>query len=510
MVSKSSVIKFLAIAVNLVVLTALITSGISLGAATTKTLSTNYTLVNLGSADATVNVQYLKEDGSVWDADPANESFIVPADFGMVQVRQYFDSTLAAGRGSVVVSSDQPLAGVSQIQARNQVPTQGAYSAITQGSNSFYVPLAARRQPTLSGIFNSLIVIQNTDSVALNVSVALVKGSSTTYTKPINNLLPGQAFYYDLETETNLPEPWIGSAVVTAANSGNIAVVTNSFSGPDGLQTFNAFPAESIGPNWMVPLFFSRLNNGLSTVVTVQNISGAQIPAGGITLSCIKDALTFPVGPATITVGLPSVLNVNESYSFNPVADAANFPNSHWGGSCQIDAGSSDVVAIVQMRITSGSAAGAAASYEAIPMNGSTNRTLVVPLVAKRLANGFASVVTIQNMNPNQPANDVELTYMPSFIAAECPVAICDKSGNGTVGAEDAVTIFLDLPAGGSLQQNHRIGGGAGAVPELPDGWQGSLVAVSSIQPIHGFVQLTNYLFGDGDRLMAHNAFSLP
>ena len=413
---------------------------------------------------------------------------------------------MTPGRGSVVVSSTERLGGIVQIHARNQTPSQGAYIGLQQGSSKFYVPIAARRKTTASGLANSQIIIQNADSTSFNVTVDLILESAITYTKTINNLAPGVSFYYDLEEETNLPDNWIGSAVVTAGSSGKLSVVSNLFLGPDGLQTFNAFPVESAGTKWVAPLFFVRLANGLSTTLTVQNISGAPIAAAGVALDCTKDTTIFPDGPVTIAVSNPAEIPNNASYSFNPVTDSVMFPYSPWGGSCRIDSGSANTVVYLQMRFVGVAFAGVGA-YEAI-REGTTDRTMVVPLVAKRLSNGFASVVTIQNMNFTGSAI-VNLHYVPSSI--ECPVAICDRNSDGVVNASDAVDIGpFTILAGASLQRNHRLGGGPAAETALPDGWVGSLFVTSSDSPIHGMVQLTNYLVFTGDTLMAHNAFTIP
>jgi hypothetical protein len=82
-------------------------------------------LVNFGSEEALVNVEYRLEGGAIWDADNANESFTIPAN-GQRQIRQYFDTTMVSGKGSAAISSTQPLGAVVQILARNQTPSSGA------------------------------------------------------------------------------------------------------------------------------------------------------------------------------------------------------------------------------------------------------------------------------------------------------------------------------------------------------------------------------------------------
>src|SRR5574340_129075 len=158
---KNGIAKSIVITVGLLIITTLVVSASGLNAATTKTLSTNYTLVNLDSTDAEVSVLYLKSDGPPWDADAGNESFTIPGNYGQKIVAQYFDSTMSAGSGSAVISSAKPLSAVVQILARNQTPSSGAYSGILNGSTTYYVPLVQRQLVTASGTSNAQIMIQN-------------------------------------------------------------------------------------------------------------------------------------------------------------------------------------------------------------------------------------------------------------------------------------------------------------------------------------------------------------
>jgi len=455
-------------------------------------LSTNYTLINFGTEIASVNAEYKKEDGSAWTADAGNTSFTIAANGGQKIVRQYapFENTMTSGRGSAVINSTQPLGAVVQIQARGQTPTSGAYSGFIQTSSTFYVPLAARRLTTASGLGNSQIMIQNAGTSSATVNVQLL-GDTASYTRSGINIPAGATYYYDLDEETNLPTEWVGSAVVTAAGGSQIAVVSNFFTGPDAMQTFNGFPAENLATTWLVPIFTSRLANNLSTVVTVQNLSGGTIATGGIQLSCTKGEGS--PDPTTFTRSNPASIDNNKSYSFNPVIDMS-MP-SLWYGSCRVTS-AANIVAIVQMRYVPGTAA---AAYEAIPATGS-DRTVMVPLVAKRLANGFASVVNIQNISATNSAS-VTFTYIPSpdYIAGG------GSSSNIVVGP-------YVIPPGGGIQHNHRVPGvGSGTSQHnLPDLWYGSLIVTSSDQPIKGIVQLTYINNPPGDWFMAHNAFTRP
>lgn len=455
---------------------------------TTKSLSTNFTLINLGSGPAHGVVQYFKPDGTEWR--PA-EPFTITTPGGQAIFRQYFDPQLPNGQGSVIVSADQPLGAVVQILARNQTPTSGAYSGFSEGSTTFYVPLVIRKLMGASGLGNSQIVVQNTSSVPISFNIRLVRHDGThTYTKTVTNLAVGASYYYDLadESPSNVPDGWYGSAVVeTTTPGGQLVVISNLFTGPHAMQTFKGF--SSSAREWLVPLFTSRLANGLSTPLSIQNVSGSTIPAGSIVITCTKNTLSG--GPNNIYITNTIPISHAASFFINPVIDTT-LPNN-WYGSCRISA-SADVVAFVQMRVIG---TDRAAAYEAIP-GGSTDKKVLIPLAAKRLANGFATVINIQNLSVSAPAH-VTFTYIPSpeYVA-----------GGGS--SANIVIPNVEIPAGGNIQHNLRLSGTAPpAVPQLPDGWYGTCIVESSDQPIHGFVELT-FLTGAGDTYQAHGVFTQP
>ena len=86
--------------------------------------------------------------------------------------------------------------------------------------------------------------------------------------------------------------------------------------------------------------------------------------------------------------------------------------------------------------------------YEAVP--GTLTSTKVsVPLVAKRLANGFANTVTIQNLGTNEAT--LTIKYIPT--------------GGGATVTRTGITV----PAGGSYIRNFRLNATELICPM--DGW---------------------------------------
>jgi hypothetical protein len=464
-----------------------------------KSLSTNFTVVNLGSATANVNAAYYKfgnasgGGGETWDAEAGNKTFTLAANGGQKQIRQYSDAVLSQDRGGVVLSSDQQLFAIAQILARapNPTPSSGAYAGVTAPSQKVLVPLVSKGGASASGVNNSQLVIMNTGSAATQVTVTFDNG----FQKPLT-IAPNASHYYDVGSEPGITGPYFGSAVVEAATGGTIAVVANLFQGPDALLTFNGFPSSSATTSWLAPLVTARLPNGLNTVVTVQNLSGAAMAAGSIKLTCTGDASgtnpNFEISNAAATAN-------NASASFNPVSNSG-FPQQTggWVGSCKVTAPGA-VVMFVQMRfvaiagVSNPANSNNAAAYEGIPAGG-TNKKVTIPLIAKKLPNGFATTVTIQNLSGT--AASCNWNYQPS---AEAPA--------GSV----ASSVTYPIPANGSLQHNHRLtGNGSGnGQHNLPDGWVGSLV-VTCDQAADGFAQLTNVSAATGDTFMAHAAATTP
>ncbi len=461
-------------------------------ASTSKTLSTNFTLVNLTNGANTANISYYKPDGSTWRA-PEVKSFTALGEQAIY--RQYTDATLSAGSGSVVVGGQGALGAVVQIRALNQTPTSGAYSGATSGASSVNVPLVAYQGQSAQGTANSQIIVQNTSGTATNFAVDLINRDTGNVDKTFNSpslLQPGASYTFDMaDNAVGLPANWFGSAVVRATTAGGeVTAVSNFFLGADTMQTFNGFT--TTGTKWSAPLFTSRLGNGLSTPMTVQNLSGGTIPANAITVSCAPNAASGVNTPISLT-NTAEIKNT-AGYSWNPVVDTT-IPTD-FQGSCTINTGTYQTVAFVQMRFI-GTAN--AAAYEALDAS-STNSTVVVPLVLKRLPNGFATAVTISNLG-SAPAS-VVLTYKRS---SDTPA---------TVGNCDA-TFEASIPVGGSIVQNHRVANGAvNSVPQIDDGCTASLTvtpkAGTTAQPLGAFVQITVITPGaPGDTYMAHDAFSI-
>jgi len=451
---------------------------VALAASSTKSFSTNYTLVNLGADTANVTASYVAADGSEW-GDSIFKNFTIPAGANQI-VRQYDDTGLTPGQGSVVIASSQPLGALVQEIVRSGVPSSGAYVGIDAPSATWYVPMVARQASTATGMANSQIVIQNVGSAAVNFEVSLVAlGASTpTYTKTFEDLAVGASVLYDLEEEGNLPAGFWGSAVISTSD-GSLGVVSHLFFGPDGMMVFNGFAEESLDSSWYVPLLYVRLSNSLTTSLGIQNLSGTEIPVGDLSLVCTKNPEAS--GAETIDLANETAIPVNGSYTFNTLIDRTNFPDDNWYGSCKVESATGlNIAVLIMYRYTANMEQ---AAYGGVPANMS-GTNVSVPLVAKRLANGYANTVTIQNIGAAEAT--ITLTYIPE--------------GGGTPIVRSGIV----LASGDSLIRNFRLG--STELPEITDGWVGSL-NVTSDQPIAAYVSNT-YLNPSGDQFMAYLGFN--
>lgn len=452
------------------------TANMTSAQATTKSLATNYTLVNLSPNDTTATVNYYLPDGSEWKAP---DSIPVPGNGGQAIVRQYQDAALTPGAGSAVVSSLEPLAGlVQQIvdPAVTEVPTSGAYVAISQGSSVFYIPQVAKNGSSATGIANSWIIIQNMGGAPVDVDVTFTKygAAAPAHTETIAGIAVGASFYYDLNLETDLTENGFYSAVVDAG-TGTIGVVSNLFFGADSMMSFNAFAEEALTGAWSIPLVYSRLSNSLVTSLVVQNLSGLEIPVGDLTLACTPDAAS--PDQTDITNTNAAAIPAGGIIAWNSLTQTTVFP-ANWYGPCTVTSATDKGIAgIVLYRYTANLQQ---AGYEAVPSS-ATETTVFVPLVARQLSNKFCTAITIMNLSAADITADITWKH---------------TGGAGADVTETAVAIA----GNGSIIRNLCVSTGLPAA--IPATWVGTMTAVGT-GPVAAYVA-NRYSPATGDQFMAY------
>lgn len=470
-----------------VLIGALVLASLTSAQATSKSLSTVFAVQNLDAANAaTVHVDYRLDTGAVWSGvSPANVDFTVPAG-GAVNIAQYLDTTMANGRGSATISSDRPIAAIVNQLARNQVATSGSYSGFDSGAASVVAPLVFKNLSTSAGTIHSTLTVMNTGSAATNVDIVYVDGVtfSPVFTRSVSNLAAGISYYADQSTETGLPASWFGSAAVNATTAGGtVAVVGNQFTGPNGLLTYSGFKSTDGYTQWAVPFYACRLTNGFSAPITVQNVSGGTIAASAITINFRPDP---SLGAASFSLSNPAAIPNNAIYIEN-LRTNTNCPAGSFG-SAIVNAPANVVVVVNQLQ----AGFDQALSYNGVRLD-STGKTALSPVVFSRLANGFSTAITVQNLDLAASAT-ITATYVPNAACTISSVA-CQQ-----------YTKVLTAGAGGSAIQNHRLAEGTATHP-LPATWFGSVRFVSD-KPIAAVVNQLNLTAGDNS--LSFNGFSQP
>jgi hypothetical protein len=104
--------------------------------------NTSYQVVNLGTEDALITVDYYKPDGTTEAGAQRQFSDVPPG--GSVTVLQATEGSLPSGTYSAVISADQPIAAVANQQTDpgtgNSQPPFSSYSGASAGSNEVIIP----------------------------------------------------------------------------------------------------------------------------------------------------------------------------------------------------------------------------------------------------------------------------------------------------------------------------------------------------------------------------------
>jgi hypothetical protein len=238
------------------------------------------TIVNMGSAAATVNVTFYDAAGVATTppvlSDGRTNPFTLAAGASAVV---YLPSipTLPDGTYSVVVSADQPIAAIANLIGVNgAIYFNGSYSGAEDESQ------VAQYLPSINKAFytwNSHLSIQNLTAAAMDITVNFYVGFTAPVIAPLVQNVAAYAFWHlDVGAVAGLPDGYNGSVVVTAP--GPIAAIDNQTADPNGLtQDYNGFNAGAT-TLYCPALYFnyytwnSSLNvQNVGTVTTTVNVA---------------------------------------------------------------------------------------------------------------------------------------------------------------------------------------------------------------------------------------------
>ena len=425
--------------------------------------------------------------------------------------------------GSVVVSGSEDVSVTMAHMRTSPTNVRGSLLGIPTSRirDNSYLPWVMKSLATASGLSSSAIMIRNVSGANRNFNIEFTPYPGTSlpgYTKQIFLSSDGSAFY-QLKDETALPTPWYGSVRVydgDSPSSYSAAVALDNYTwAEESAQAHNVFSSGAGTWQWGTPLFMIRvgsMSGETSTSLSVQNVSGAAINASSLTLDCISAG----TGSSFTKTGTNTVIPDKGIYAFNPVTDFVMFPSSMtgWTASCRVFAVEASVpravVVTSQIRTTSGNTR-LSGGFEGFPRFGEaynvpysdrlSSRVSYIPLAYKRLSDGAASSIMIQNQS-NLNVAHVSVYYQggPQGLAAACT-----QTGSYIINHV--------IGAGGSLFRNLRLVQGSSspdAENNIPEGWCGSITVTSKDQPIQVLSQLTNLNISTGDTMMVNNTTSVP
>ncbi len=408
-------------------------------AAQPTTYNTGFQVANQSGTDATITITYVNQDGTV----DATVSDTIPANGS----KTYFPIGASAGfNGSVVISSDQPVAAITNVLA-NGFAFGASYESFEAGAPVVNLPLIMKGNFGFNTWFN----VQNASSPGgASVDVTITFANTTcTHTATIP---AGAAATFNQATNTCLPNPYVGAATVTATGGDIVATVLQA--GPTTLFAYNGFTSGSTNP--IMPLVQAN-NFGYFTGIQVQN-AGTQ--PTDVTVSYVPGTSgNACTQTATIAAGASATF-----------IDCSSMSVAQFVGGASVTANSANqpLVAIVNQLNTS---AGKGAAYNAFDPAQATS-TVNFPLIMRDNF-GFFTGFNIYNAG------------------AATATVNCTFSGTG-----GPAPVNQSVPAGGTLT----------AIQFGPGPYVGSATCTS---PGASLVGVANELgSAAGDNLFAYNGFN--
>jgi hypothetical protein len=384
--------------------------------------TSGFQLQNLDAGTATVTITYYSKNGAV-AAD-------VPDTISGNGSKTYFPlSAVASGfDGSVVVSSDKPLAAITNVLTTDHAGG-ASYSGATSGAPTVNLPLIMKGNFGYSTWFN----VQNAGSSTANISIAYA-GTACSETAAI---APGAAATFDQTTNACLPNGYVGAATITnaASNQPLVAAVMQIQSGSKSLLAYNGFADASTNP--VMPLVSTNFYGSI-TGIQIQNTGGSATnvtvqytPSAGFPGAACSETKNVAAGQsATFFLPMPAGCGTAGTGVTNP---AGGFVGS---ARVSTNSASMPLVAIVN-QINAGNSTSSA--YSGInPASGTSQVSL--PLIMDRNF-GYFTGIAVANVGASTTTVNCTFTGTSYSVSASVPAGgsltdvQLDKIANGYVGS---------------------------------------------------------------------------
>ena len=381
------------------------------------------TVLNLSStASAHITLDYYLSNGTV---DTSASDTIDPS-----SSRVYLPIHPAAGfSGSVVISSDIPIATISNLTVTATNRALGTYDGVSGGGSNLYFPLVDKR-------FNvSVFSVQNVGTVDAGITIDFIPQPGSAYadiTDVTDTILAGASHTYDM-ANYNGSNQWLGSIKVTASSSQLAGVLANVNSSNAASPTNGVYNGFNTGSDTVSLPLIMEANSGNRTGTNCQNIGPG---VGTITLSYFPEA-GYPARAADVYTDVP----------VNGLAAKLMFETgTKWVGStiATIDGGNTMVCVVNQTRPT----LKRSSIYEGFTPSAATD-TIVAPLIMTKNGTTSKTFTSLNIASADGTNIDVTCDWIPEAGYSD----ITDTNKNG------APLLVFPMQTGFSIGDTKWVGG---------------------------------------------------
>jgi hypothetical protein len=403
---------------------------------------------NVGTANASIVFQAYGTNGTSYgcgskSAPPGGSAnFLTDVDCASVP---------AGFVGSAVVSADQPIAAIVNVNNRGVGSAAGQYRG-TDGADvatSISFPLVKNN----FGGRTTTFYVQNASTTPNNINATFRVGA-TTYPKSYPNV-PANAMVVITTVDAGVPAGAVGSLSVTGSQPLAGTSLEHEASAPtaQNLQASKAFTPSDYDTTAYCPLIRSKHTaNSQSTGIQAQNVGAA---AQTIT---VNYSFRIGNGPLQTDSATSPSLAPNESFTFFAENATYGIPDGALGSATVEGDGGGNIAVVVNDRGFNTANPNRVTTYACFSA-GSATDTVVLPLY-KEFFGGNTTGIQIQNVGGS--AATVQVTYTPtggSAVTFTAPAIPAGASSTFFSVSTLASPTGISVVSGNAASLNNTFGG---------------------------------------------------
>lgn len=255
--------------------------------------TTDFTVLNLADSEAAVNITRYAECDPPCTADAGTliTSTVIPANGSFYYNPANDPAFPTSFGGSVVMSSDQPLAATVTVgnDLTGVAYASDAYAGVSEVSDAVFLPIVMGNL----GVWNTRMAIQNAGSTDADVTITYI-GAGAPAATTIDDLPPNMTALVDQQENLGMSN-FNGSALVTTVGGQELAIVVDEYKSSGGvLVSYVGVPQAKADMTVYMPGYISW--GPWQTDFTVVNTE-AQTATVNIAFSGVANTLSFDVPP---------------------------------------------------------------------------------------------------------------------------------------------------------------------------------------------------------------------